>query len=419
MATTVQTFANGDKLNREQAAHLAARYKTVDGWKIAKAVVDTRRSISGVALEYTVVAGKVLLSDGSVIEASDIRYAVKVRNVNGYQDWTSDARAAGAALLKAQAGVVDSIKETGKAAQQKDKVLTIHDEYEAHMETKTTPASIDNNKRYVGSFIKTLPVNLLPVNVTAQHVTDWFAGLVAQGKTVNVANTAYRHVIGFLGDGHCNLLQEQFKKFPMLHDLKHEFTPAENTKDHTDHFTPAEQAALRAAAEPGRETVMLEIGLQLGLREAEIINAKWENVNFHTRTYTVPANMGMGKRTKSRKGRTIRFGNGLAAILKVWKETNECKGQSAYILCGDSGKARWRQELLDPVKKIAERAGIDPKDAWVHKLRHSAITSFLHAGLPPVDCQRWAGHAKLETTCLYFGNLEDKEVTKRLDSFFR
>lgn len=313
----------------------------------------------------------------------------------------------------------EPIRKVGRPA----KVLTLAQEADEYYKTKKGQA-LTNNMHHVGGFVATLHDSTRLTDFTKNEETfkpfaemfeKWFAGLVEKKKTENVVNTAYRHVIGFLGESHCNLQHELWKSLPRLAYLKKEYTPVENIKDHTDHFTVAEQQSLRKVAKD-RERIMLELGLQLALREAEIVNAKWSSVNWHTRTYTVTANLGSGIRTKSRKARTIRFGTGLAAMLKSWKQTSGCK--SEYILCGSNGKQQWVKDLYYPMQQIAIRAGIDIKLVWPHKLRHSAITNWLHAGMPPTDCQKWAGHKNLETTCLYFGNLEDKEVTKRLDAFF-
>jgi len=59
------------------------------------------------------------------------------------------------------------------------------------------------------------------------------------------------------------------------------------------------------------------------------------------------------------------------------------------------------QSLLLRVKRLAERAGLDPEEIRLHTLRHAIATHLLAGEMPIEEIRRFLGHRSLESTQIY------------------
>jgi site-specific recombinase XerD len=140
-------------------------------------------------------------------------------------------------------------------------------------------------------------------------------------------------------------------------------------------------------------------GLYAGLREQEIFNLRWENIDFQRRKIHV-VNKGKFK-TKNRRNRVIPLRRNLKSILWPVRKRNG--------LCFDAiNQRRVYNRILREAK--LKKPGI----MW-HTLRHTFASHELMAGVPLPTMSRWLGHSKIETTMMYAHlcpDHSDKEINK-------
>lgn len=157
-------------------------------------------------------------------------------------------------------------------------------------------------------------------------------------------------------------------------------------------YSEAELEALFAATTP-EEHLIFSFFLQSGAREGEVSHAYKDDIGWHDGVYTVRARNGWV--SKGRRDREVPIPDSLLIALRehVKKSPN-----SDLLLPGPDGKP---QRFLHMLKKLAVRAGLDPKDCILHRFRKTFATLHHRRGVTVRTLQTWLGHASLETTMLY------------------
>ncbi|MFA6358464.1 MAG: site-specific integrase [Candidatus Omnitrophota bacterium] len=130
---------------------------------------------------------------------------------------------------------------------------------------------------------------------------------------------------------------------------------------------------------------VIATGIYSGLRQEELFNLRWENIDFTRRVISV-ANKGDFK-TKSRRNRVIPLHPCLKLILQPLRKQ---KG-----LCFDTTNERKIFNRILLKAKLKE-----PRVRW-HTLRHTFATQALMAGVPLFTVSRWLGHSDIKTTMKY------------------
>lgn len=77
-----------------------------------------------------------------------------------------------------------------------------------------------------------------------------------------------------------------------------------------------------------------------------------------------------------------------------------------------------RTQLLDLSKQIAERAGLNSKDFWLHKFRATFATKHLQAGVDLKTVQTWLGHHDIESTMRYLTPAKGEGVKAMVNKTF-
>ena len=163
------------------------------------------------------------------------------------------------------------------------------------------------------------------------------------------------------------------------------------------------EALIQAAAEHSKAQqadnihLVFALGGYAGLRKNEIVNARWEWIDWDAKTISVVQNVTF--RTKNRRSRTIPLASKLAAILEPYRHPE------GYIYMDNHtpGK-RYRCNFQRSFQFVCNKAGL----AWVtpHVLRHSWITNLLKASVPIAKVSQWAGHHSIMVTADIYGHLQ-------------
>jgi len=145
-----------------------------------------------------------------------------------------------------------------------------------------------------------------------------------------------------------------------------------------------------------------------GLRIGEASALRVKNLDLTVRTVRVVENSPevRGRKyigpTKTSKARTVRFGAGLAAMLKAHLAAygKPLDPESFVFTSAEGGQIRqnnFRKRIFQPA---AKRAGLKPVPA-VHDLRHTAASLMARAGFSMREAQEQLGHSHATMTDRY------------------
>jgi len=139
-----------------------------------------------------------------------------------------------------------------------------------------------------------------------------------------------------------------------------------------------------------------------GLRRAEIMKLRWDDISFEDQTVTVRHGKGDKRRIAAIADATDGTMKALYALWEAQNGARDCifpsmtVGRSPRFVADTPMSA---QTIVRLLKISSERAGIGHLSA--HDLRRTHITLALDRGAPLQDMQAQAGHAHPSTTLLY------------------
>lgn len=147
---------------------------------------------------------------------------------------------------------------------------------------------------------------------------------------------------------------------------------------------------LRACAYADRLKPLVLLSLNTGLRQGEVFNLRWSDVDLVQGVLTVE-----GEGAKSGQTRHIPLNSKTAAMLKAWRDQDTRK--SGYVFPAEDGgrldnvNTAWRAVLKD-----AEITGF----RW-HDLRHTFASWLVMRGVALNTVRDLLGHADIQTTLRY------------------
>ena len=141
---------------------------------------------------------------------------------------------------------------------------------------------------------------------------------------------------------------------------------------------------------PFRDAAILELFYSTGLRLAELVSLKVEDIDWISDTLRV-----MGKGNKERL-----LPIGTPAIKALQNYRHEAKVHQGPLFLSKLKKQITTRAVNDLLKKYITTAGI-PFNLTPHKLRHSFATHLLDNGADLRSVQSLLGHASLSTTQIY------------------
>lgn len=154
-----------------------------------------------------------------------------------------------------------------------------------------------------------------------------------------------------------------------------------------------------------RNKVMMQLMFNLGFRLAEVVNLKWEDVDFLSEIILVQEGKGRKDRTLYIKDNNWRGENDKTALQK-WKErqVNELDYLPEYVFTTMSANSKG-QKLSDRyvqnmINRYSKKAGFMKKIS-PHTLRHKFATDFYRKTRDPVVVKNALGHSDLSTTMVY------------------
>lgn len=151
--------------------------------------------------------------------------------------------------------------------------------------------------------------------------------------------------------------------------------------------------------------------LETACRVSEIVNVKWQHVNFAEGFILIANDKGSGFLTKSRRERKIPISAGLRELLQQMQCGNvhslEAFNDFIFKLEGRKVRREWvSKRFTGYVKQFGFDAGLT-----FHHIRHTRITGLIRSGVPLPIVQKTAGHSGIEVTMGYC-HLDFNDVKK-------
>lgn len=152
-------------------------------------------------------------------------------------------------------------------------------------------------------------------------------------------------------------------------------------------------ALLDAAASDQNENVhaFVMVGLHTGMRHAEILSIRREDVDVRKRVIWVPqAKAGAREQPITRD------------LAEYLRERMDMLPPGCEWLFPSPGSASGHAHTIRKAfRRSAERAGLDPNQITPHTLRHTAVTHLVQAGVDLPTVQRISGHKTLSMVARY------------------
>ena len=151
-----------------------------------------------------------------------------------------------------------------------------------------------------------------------------------------------------------------------------------------------------------RNTALLRLMIYTGLRRAEVVVLRWDDIDFEDQTVTVRHGKGDKRRIAAIADATDETVRALYALWEAQEGERDCIFPSMTV--GRNPKFQLdrpmsAQTIVRLLSLSGQRAGIGHLSA--HDLRRTHITLALNSGAPLQDMQAQAGHANPSTTLLY------------------
>jgi integrase len=167
------------------------------------------------------------------------------------------------------------------------------------------------------------------------------------------------------------------------------------TEETPEIYEQADLDALFVACDAD-ERLWFEFFLMTGLREQEVAYCYWSDIDFKNSTVTVSAKPDRGWSPKAYKGRVVPIPARLVDALKALKARSG--DRCAMIFPTRHGTPR--TDFYVRLQACADRAGLDPRDFWLHKFRATFATRWLRKS-DLATVQRFLGHSNLKSTMRY------------------
>lgn len=135
-----------------------------------------------------------------------------------------------------------------------------------------------------------------------------------------------------------------------------------------------------------------------GIRLNEVINLKWEDIDFQRSVLHL-------KVAKGERERVVFLHDNLKSFIEYFNIKKE-----GMIFLSNFEKKYDKRTIQSMVKSAAKRAGIS-KRVTPHTLRHSFATHLLEGGADIRHIQKLLGHANLQTTQIYT-HVANKDIKK-------
>jgi integrase/recombinase XerD len=162
------------------------------------------------------------------------------------------------------------------------------------------------------------------------------------------------------------------------------------------------------------ERLLYGFFLMTGMRDQEVMYCYWSDLNLSACTVRVSHKPDRGWTPKAYKEREVPIPTKLVKALKTWKKQSD---KGCTLVFPTSG-CKPDTHFLERLKAIAERAGLEPHNFFLHKFRATFATRCLWAGVDLRTVQQWLGHSDMESTMRYLKPARNRAVREKVNEIF-
>ncbi|MFH1425173.1 MAG: tyrosine-type recombinase/integrase [archaeon] len=144
--------------------------------------------------------------------------------------------------------------------------------------------------------------------------------------------------------------------------------------------------------------LIIQIGYSAGLRISEIINLKWEGIDFNRNLIHI-------KRAKGKKDRIVMLSQKVKEALQTFSQN-----KSGYVFITNRNSKYTQRTIQKIIENAAKNARIKKK-ITPHTLRHSFATHLLEQGTDIRHRRDLLGHSNISTTLIY-AKVSNKDLSK-------
>ncbi|MGH3109644.1 MAG: tyrosine recombinase [Gaiellaceae bacterium] len=256
---------------------------------------------------------------------------------------------------------------------------------------RRSPRTVDAYRRDLASFARSCRGNV--GDATVEDLERWLASMRADGlapstlaRRVSAARTYFRHLnlIGARSDNPAAAI-----KLPRRgRGLPRVLSPAETER--------LIDAAIGSAPRTLRDRALVELLYGAGLRVSEAVGLEKGAIDLESRIVRV-----LGKGGKER---FVPLGRPAAEATRRYLALGRPHLDRRYrpdLFLNARGGALTRAGAFLILRRLAEKAGLEPGRVHPHLLRHSFATHLLEGGADLRSVQEMLGHADLGTTERY------------------
>ena len=150
-------------------------------------------------------------------------------------------------------------------------------------------------------------------------------------------------------------------------------------------------------AAQGKWKTMILVALKTGLRQGELLELRWSDINFITRNMFVSRSIHRGHigPTKSGQCREIPLCDDVLNELENHKHS-----KNELVFCDSDGNHLTDGKCRRPLWKACKAAGLNRRVLW-HVLRHTFASHLAMSGVTMKAIQELLGHSDIRTTMRY------------------
>ena len=140
-----------------------------------------------------------------------------------------------------------------------------------------------------------------------------------------------------------------------------------------------------------KHRAILALLYSCALRVSELIALKWTDIDRSRMIINI-------RQAKGRKDRQVGLNEKLIELLEAYYHQYKSK---EFVFNGQTSPQYSKESVLQVVKQLAEKAGIQNKNVYTHLIRHCSATHMLEGGVDLNLIQRVLGHSSVKTTAIY------------------
>jgi integrase len=179
-------------------------------------------------------------------------------------------------------------------------------------------------------------------------------------------------------------------------------------------FSSEELVALRAACLTPRDTLLLEVLVNVALRNAAVSRLKNKDL-WDTDKREPRKNCRVLE--KGNKWREFRSPPGVQQAMRAFVRT--FPGQELYIGNAENPRAPMGERMLHRwLRKLAQRAGVKGMHVHPQAFRHTIVDTMVDHGVPMDDISRFLGHSSVSTTMKNYWTSDIKRLVGTMQDPF-